>query len=408
MANKVTEMISNFMTVFSNCSLYSKEHPSVDLLSARVVATLEQHFEEDQFRVTILGDSLYINDRPFSEKSIHINAFIRHLRRKGIEKIIFRKGIVAEEMKSFISEIALTDRVSSGYPHISAGIVEVLMKSDDESINEEMGKNIGQIRELYTGISEEVRNFTPDAENIVDAPSSEEMAEDQLLKEEQIRVPAFLQKGVSQVKDLDVMGIEDVAASFIAAVKRDVNIMKLLSPVKPTDEYLHVHASNVSALSIFQASALGLEGEILHDIGISALLHDIGKAFISPEIVGKEAMLNSGEWTEMKKHPVYGALYLSTLPDLPKLAVIAAYQHHMKFDGTGYPETKSKSSKPHAISRLVAISDFFDTMRIGVKGGKGLEVGVIAGLLRDAAGKDFDPMLVDNFLRALKKSQILH
>lgn len=96
-------------------------------------------------------------------------------------------------------------------------------------------------------------------------------------------------------------------------------------------------------------------------------------------------------------------MYLATLPDIPQYALIAAYEHHMKFNGLGYPAIRRKGRTQHIISQLIAISDFFDALRTDRPYRKALDVPVIVGLLNDSSGKDFNPLLVENFIRSLRK-----
>jgi HD-GYP domain-containing protein (c-di-GMP phosphodiesterase class II) len=108
-----------------------------------------------------------------------------------------------------------------------------------------------------------------------------------------------------------------------------------------------------------------------------------------------------GEWFEIKMHPLRGALYLSKLPDIPPLAVITAFEHHMKFDGSGYPQTKRNGRKPHIVSQMLAISDFFDALRTERPYRRSLDAAAIFELIRNGAGKEFNPVLADNFLTAV-------
>lgn len=360
---KVLELASHIMTALSNCSLYSQEHPAVLYLAGKAVRLLDDLYSDDTIVLIVLGDSLIINNMPFSEKSIHLNNLIKKLRRKGIEKIVIKKGITPEEMKTFISEIVSSEKVSSAHQHISTGIVDVRLKAEGEDILAAMDENIARVKEIH--------------------------------------------QGASRFKTLDTVGLEDVVISFISTLRREANVLRILSPVKSYSEYTYAHTTNVSVLSIFQAESLGLKGEILHEVGLAGLLHDIGKIYISKEVLEKQGKLDSSEWAEMKKHPVYGALYLSTLPDMPALAVIVAFEHHMKFDGTGYPETRRRGKKQHIISQIVALSDFFDALRTERTYRKALDVPVIAGLIKEATGKDFNPLLTENFILALKKIKAL-
>lgn len=356
-SEKVLELISHIMTALSNCTLYSEEHPSVHSLAEKSVCILDELFTDERFSIAVLGEKVIVNDVPFAAKSIHLNGYIRRMRRKGIEKIVISKGITSEELKGFISDIALHDKIRGTYPHISSGVVEVNLKANGYTLLSVMEENSGKMKEIY--------------------------------------------QGMSRFKTLDMVGLENVVISFMSALKQETNVLRTISPVNTHNKYTFAHTTNVAVLSIFQAEFLGLKGEVLHDICIAGLLHDIGKMFISNELLDKQTKLDEKEWNEMKKHPVYGALHLAKLPDVPKLAVITAYEHHMKYDGTGYPDTIKRSKKQHMVSQIIAISDFFDALRTERSYRKSLEVPVIIGMLKEAAGREFNPILVDNFLLAL-------
>ncbi len=132
-----------------------------------------------------------------------------------------------------------------------------------------------------------------------------------------------------------------------------MNILRLISPVKSYSEYTYTHATNVAVLSMFQAETLGIRDTLLRDIGISALLHDVGKLFISKDILEKSASLDKEEWEEIKMHPLYGARYLAKLEGIPSLAPIVAYEHHLRFDGKGYPSLITGEKKHIFAVRLL-------------------------------------------------------
>jgi hypothetical protein len=214
---KVIELISHFMTALSNCTLYSRDHPSVYSLSERSVAVLSELYEEDRFTMAVLGDRLIVNDAPFAEKSIHVNGFMTKFRRKGIEKISIAKGVTPEELRGFISEMALSDKITGVFPHIAAGVVEVNLKAEGYDVSSVMEENRGKIKEIY--------------------------------------------QGMSRFKTLDMVGLENVVVSFISTLRQETNILRVISPVKSHSEYTFTHATNVAVLSIFQAESLGLKRE---------------------------------------------------------------------------------------------------------------------------------------------------
>ncbi len=348
------------MIAMSNCSLYSKDHPAVIHLSEDAVAILDDLYSEERFSLALFGDSMIINEQPLLARNMHVRNFTKKLRRKGIDKIVITKGVTAAELKDFISEIALSDRITGAFPHITSGTIEVkLGGGGGGDIAGAMNENIQRVKDVY--------------------------------------------HGVSRFKRLDMVGLEDVVVSFITTLKQEANVLRVVSPIKSHSEYTYAHNTNVAVLSIFQAETLGVKHDLLHDIGMAGLLHDIGKMFVPSAILEKEAKLNEEEWVAMKKHPAYGAMYLATLPDIPKYALVAAYEHHMKFNGQGYPATRRKGRTQHIISQIIAISDFFDALRTDRPYRKALEVPVIVGLINDSSGKDFNPILAENFIRSLKK-----
>ncbi len=363
MTENFSEFISHIMTIMSNISLYSKEHASTTELSAKALSVLDNLFVDDALSITLLGRSLMYNETPVIEKGLHIENFKKRLRINGIEKIIIKRGVGTEELQTFVSKMALKSETPGSSDHILVGTIQVRFKSAESEVLDLIDKNISMIKGIYQ------------------------------------EIPRF--------KKLDMFSLEEVVMGFISALKSESNVLRIVSPVKSYSEYTYVHAANVSTLTLFQAEFLGLKGESLYDAGIAGLLHDVGKLFISKDILEKTTSLDESEWNEMKRHPIRGALYLSTLDDVPKLAVIVAFEHHMKFNGTGYPETKRRGKRQHMVSQLVAISDFFDAIRTERPYRKALEANAIIGLMKETAGQDFNPMLVDNFIKALTAIGVL-
>ena len=356
MSEKAVKFISDIMTAMSNCALYKKDHPAVLDLCGKAHRLLDDLFADDRFTIALLDESLHINEQPVAGRGLHINNFIKKLKRKEIDKIVISRGVTVEELKEFISEIALSHRITGTYPHIVWGIIQVkLVSGTGGDVSTAMAENVEKLKGVY--------------------------------------------KGVSRFKRLDMVGLEDIVVSFISTLRQEVNILKVISPVKSYSEYTYTHNTNVAVLSIFQAQSLGFRNDILHEIGLAGLLHDVGKMFISKEVLEKPGKLDEREWEEMRKHPVYGAMYLATLPEIPKYALVAAFEHHMKFGGKGYPATRRKGSRQHVISQIISISDFFDALRADRPYRKSVEPMAIIGLLTEAAGKDFNPYLVENFVR---------
>ena len=343
----------------SYIALYAKDHAALSELLEDAVALMDDLYVDDRFTITVLGTNLLFNDSTVTEKGIHIENFRKRLRVKGVEKIIFIKEVSADEIRGFIYKMASKDETPVSSAHLLVGALQVKLKSAGSAGLEMLGKNISRVRDVYNEFS--------------------------------------------RFKELDVFGLEDAIVGFILALKTEANVLRMISPIKSFNEYTYVHAANVSILTIFQAEALGLSGEALYDIGMAGLLHDMGKMFVSKDILNKNAKLDETEWSEIKRHPIFGAIYLSKLDKIPKVAVIAAFEHHLKFDGTGYPDTHRRGKRQHIVSQLVAIADFFDALRTERPYRKTVDLQSIVLLLKEKAGKDFNPLLINNFLKALSR-----
>lgn len=363
MPGKEVELIVTMMTAASDCALYTDEHPEVRRQCGKAVSEMDGLFIDDMLSLTVLGDSLLFNDIPVKDKSVHTGSFIKKFRKKGLDKVVIKRGVTSGELKAFISGLALYGKVPSSSPHITAGTVEVRFKAEDESMKELVDGNVRKVREVHDGFS--------------------------------------------RFRELNMVGLEDVVLSFISTFRAEANILRAVVPVKTHSEYTYTHITNVAVLSMFQAEALGLKSEMLHDIGLAGLLHDVGKMFVSKEIIDKESRLDADEWDEIKKHPVTGANYLSLQPNVPGVAVIAAFEHHIKYNASGYPRTIRKGRKQHLVSQIIAISDFFDALRTERSYRRALEIPAIVGLLRDLSGVEFNPLLVNNFILSLNRIDII-
>jgi len=146
--------------------------------------------------------------------------------------------------------------------------------------------------------------------------------------------------------------------------------------------------------------ALGIEGQLLNDIGVAAMLHDIGKLFIPEEILKKTDKLDYDEYEIMKQHPVKGARHLLETSGVPRLAVIAAYEHHMKFNLTGYPAVAA-GWQQNLCSHMTTISDFFDALRTRRSYREPVPISDIASMMYGMIGTDLHPALTRNFMKII-------
>jgi HD-GYP domain-containing protein (c-di-GMP phosphodiesterase class II) len=174
-----------------------------------------------------------------------------------------------------------------------------------------------------------------------------------------------------------------------------------LAELKSYDEYTHVHAINLSILTMAQAESLGYAKEAIHAFGMGALLHDVGKTQVAVDVLHKAGKLTPEEQEQMQTHPVHGAAQLLRHPEIPRVAVIVAYEHHLKYDRSGYPKL-TRDRPQHIASRLAAVADHYDAMRSNRPYRDAMEPAQIFEIMEKNKGKDLDPELVDHFFAMMK------
>jgi putative nucleotidyltransferase with HDIG domain len=136
------------------------------------------------------------------------------------------------------------------------------------------------------------------------------------------------------------------------------NLLKISS----FDYYTYSHSVNVCTFAIALAQQLGYKDEkFLHDLGIGALLHDVGKSKISDRILNKKGSLSQVEFELMKKHPKWGVEILTTTDLIDPASYYPVLQHHERGREKGYPNGL-KLSEMHDFSKIVAVVDTFDAM----------------------------------------------
>jgi hypothetical protein len=113
-----------------------------------------------------------------------------------------------------------------------------------------------------------------------------------------------------------------------------------LTAIRDYDEYTFTHSMNVCIISVALGKKLGLSKVQLCDLGMTALLHDVGKARVPTDILNKAGKLDENEWKVIQAHPWFGALTLFSMrayEEIPYRSILVAHEHHMKIDLTGYP-----------------------------------------------------------------------
>jgi putative nucleotidyltransferase with HDIG domain len=139
----------------------------------------------------------------------------------------------------------------------------------------------------------------------------------------------------------------------------DVN--KSLYDIKTHDNYTYIHSIDTAIMAAFLGLSTKCNERQLKELGVSAILHDVGKLNIDPAIINKIGSLSETEFGEMRKHPVYGAEILKKNVYIPEKVIDAVIQHHERVDGRGYPYGLS-GNNISMYAKIVSVCDVYDAV----------------------------------------------
>lgn len=210
-----------------------------------------------------------------------------------------------------------------------------------------------------------------------------------------------LMEDANHQRVLNVRKAKRLMLNAVNVIMRDESTLLGLANIKTYDDYTFNHSVNVAIYSIALGQRLGVPRKHLNYLGMAGLFHDIGKTGISREILNKPARLTPEEWVVIQEHPVRGAEIVMGIRGWGELStrmMTAAFEHHRKFDGSGYPAVRYPR-KPSLFSRIITLVDCYDAIgRPRVYRRDPFLPYQILELLLAQSGKDFDPLLVKAFI----------
>ncbi|MEN2465561.1 HD-GYP domain-containing protein [Ornithinibacillus sp. FSL M8-0202] len=200
----------------------------------------------------------------------------------------------------------------------------------------------------------------------------------------------------SSVLDEEGKNLTDIIGRIMAEIDSHDESITLLTDIYLTDDYVFQHSLNVTIYSLAIGAELKLNAKELSELGKGAMLHDIGKVFIDPDIVQKPERLTDEEFAIMKTHTTLGYELLRKNYNYSAVVAHCAYQHHERIDGSGYPRGL-KGNEIHLFAQIIGAADVFDAVtsnrvyRKAMLPHEGLE------LLYSSAINQFDIRIIEAF-----------
>jgi len=190
-----------------------------------------------------------------------------------------------------------------------------------------------------------------------------------------------------------------LSAAIEVVLENRFSLLGLMSH-REYNEGSSYHAVNVSILALLIGTNLGLEHNQLMALGMSALVHDVGKVRL-PYTLLNRTELTPEEQEQHDRHPVHGANILRGLEGSGRVAALVALEHHIHYDGSGYPTLPAKA-KPHLFSRIVSVVDAYDTLTSARRGAaRPLRPELAMKYIGAGLGTIFSPVIGKVFLKMM-------
>ena len=358
------ELARRLSAALRGAQLYAAGHPIVTRSVVALADTLAVvHATMPSVAVGIVGEELVVGDVPIPRAADTLGELMRRMQHAGIERIVFDDGVTPDELDLLVQTVTRAD----GSQDAQAALADVL-----------------HIRVGRLQAQEPIETTIGD------------MAAFRRLFGDAVTVAEMLWESAAVEGKPDATAARGVVDLLAQAVAQNRTALMALTALKNYDNYTFTHMVNVSILTMGQARGLGIDGALLREFGLAALMHDIGKVNVPAEILNKPGKLTDDEFDVLRRHTVEGAEILRRTPEIPTLAPIVAFEHHLRADGTGYPFGVERA-RLNLATMLCGIADVYDAMRSQRVYQDAFPTDRILAVLQRNDGKQFDQHLVRRF-----------
>ena len=319
----------------SNRRLYGPQHAITQGVLTRNRRAIAAEQRQEELTLAVLEGRLVCKRQPVRGRGKAAQKLVSRLQEREVDGVVFQPGFSEADLSGLV-EVLLTPPADLA----ELGGAAIVLRS----------RGVDAIR-LVRG-SDALGHEAEPGSGAADAQRVYHLALD--------AVEQAMEQGRAG-KLRDVEPVRTVTRQLMDQILRDASALIGLTTIQRYDIYTFSHSVNVGVLAVAVGSELRLAAEVLEQVGTAALLHDLGKVFIPHAILLKPAPLTPEEWLVVKRHPVEGARSLQQIAGLGPLGPVVAYEHHMRLDGSGYPEAKGRR-EPALASRIVAVVDCYDAI----------------------------------------------
>lgn len=373
--NEIIEVaLKDFLSALQTAKLYNSSHPIVQRAIEKAHRSISDLLnEKKELIIGIIGEEIAFEKEILFDLSKISKPAITYLKERGIEKIIFNRGFQVTELGKFISFLVIPKEEIKDNPQdylLSVGVQNI------------------QVSKIEVASNELSQGSTP----ALDKNSSEGNHFSNISKS----LTSILDK-----EAMDGLALKVAVNNVIENLETEYKQLQKLNTLKRYDLGTFAHLINVSVLSMYFSSKIGFSKEVVLEIGLSALYHDIGKLYISRRIIRKPDQLNPEEFSIMESHTTLGsALTLQYADTIGIMPTVVSFEHHLKYDLSGYPKLVFPK-KPHIVSQIVSICDIYDALSERRSYKADYPPDTIYNLMIRGKGTTYNPALLDKFFQLI-------
>lgn len=365
MIEKVNSALLELQGALLARSLYPEDHPRIRNGERQASAMLNEILSRrEEITVFVVDDRVILEDQLLPSGANLATGLFRRLRDGGVDRITLRRGLDEGEIRGLLDSLTPHGErdgqpAPRTGPHVTFGYIDQAEARSERPARAPEPGSVplpGQLASVLQHVWQEIE----DAET--------------------------LKRGE----------VGDILSCISRALSDSAGALLPLAPLKRHDEYTFVHTINVAILSTALSESLGFTSRDVYELSLAALLHDVGKRIIPLELLNKAGRFTDEEFRIVQLHPVEGARMLLSIPGMPGLAPIVAYEHHVRADGNGYPKLPRRWRLSLA-SRIVQVADVFDALRTHRPYRPALPVSEIVSMMRKDAGLFFDADMLEVF-----------
>jgi putative nucleotidyltransferase with HDIG domain len=382
---KGIDFVVKFSRLLKGTTIYDRKNVNIDRLTQECLQVVNEIIRsEGPLVFKIVRDNYFFNNiriQVKADKFSIFKSFAQEMRNRWIGDIDFSQAVSGEDLKDFA--------------YLLTGL-----ENNNESNSLYVMKQL-EYRDII-GIHVGKLEFFKDEEIYVDSEDQKRQSKEVYFKS--VNLVREVTDSIKNQRMLNVRKAKRLMQNAVNVILQDETTLLGLAAIKNYDEYTFNHSVNVAIYAIAIGQRIGVPKKHLSYLGMAGLFHDIGKVQIPREIINKTEKLTPEEWAVIRSHPVIGAktvMKMKEWGDLSTRMINGAFEHHLKYDLTGYPKL-TRRLRLSLFGKIIALADFYDALvRPRVYNRFPFVSEKILGIMLERSGKDFDPALVKVFINML-------